>query len=175
MTRTGWLVAASFLAATAPAGRSAIAAETPSNPCAGLTVAHVVVRTEEHKLYLCGKDQAVASTYDVRLARNGVGKTRAGDGKVPLGSYPLGRPRPSKKYGTFVSIGFPLPDQRRHGYTGGDVGVHGPDRRVRWLGRLVNTFDTTDGCVGLASDREMDEIAAWLRRTSAARIILAQR
>lgn len=58
--------------------------------------------------------------------------------------------------------------------TGGSVGVHGPDRRVRWLGRLVNTFDTTDGCVGLATDREMDEIVAWLQRTKAGRIVLLE-
>ena len=159
----------------APTDRSAAAAEARTGPCAELTGAHVVVRTVEHKLYLCDQDRAVASSYGVRLARNGVGKTRTGDRKVPLGIYPLGRPRPSKKYGTFVAIGFPLPEQRRRGYTGGDVGVHGPDRRVRWLGRLVNTFDTTDGCVGLSSDREMDEIAAWVRQTGAGRIVLTER
>lgn len=175
MTSKGWLMAASLVLAEALSGRSAAAAPALTDACAELTFAHVVVRAEEHRLYLCAKDRTVVSTYSVRLARNGVGKTRAGDGKVPIGTYPLGRPRPSKKYGTFVPIGFPLPEQRRRGYTGGDVGIHGPDRRVRWLGRLVNTFDTTDGCVGVASDREMDEIAAWLRRMAVDRIVLAER
>jgi murein L,D-transpeptidase YafK len=175
MTSSGWLITASLLFAGTSLGRSAAAADGLTDPCAELSFAHVVVRTEEHRLYLCAKDRTVVSSYPVRLARNGVGKTRAGDGKVPIGTYPLGRPRPSKKYGTFVPIGFPLPEQQRRGYTGGDVGIHGPDRRVRWLGRLVNTFDTTDGCVGVASDREMDEIAAWLRRKAVDRIVLVER
>src|SRR6187455_15135 len=147
MVRPVWLVGASLLALTGPVPRHATAGEVPPAPCAALTVPHVEVRTAEHKLYLCDRGRAVASRFDVRLARNGIGKTRTGDKKVPLGTYPLGQPRASKKYGTFVPIGFPLPEQRRRGYTGGDVGVHGPDRRVRWLGGLVNTFDTTDGCV----------------------------
>jgi hypothetical protein len=168
-------VGALVLALLTPIHPSAAAEEAPPSPCATLTVPHVEVRTAAHKLYLCDRERAVASSFDVRLARNGVGKTRTGDKKVPLGSYPLGQPRRSKQYGTFVPIGFPLPEQRRRGYTGGDVGVHGPDRRVRWLGGLVNTFDTTDGCVGLASDQEMDSLTAWLRRSGAHRIILVDR
>ncbi len=35
---------------------------------------------------------------------------------------------------------------------------------MRWLGALVNLFDTTDGCVGIATDSEMGAIAEWLRR-----------
>jgi len=175
MTRQVWPVGAFVLALIGPIQQSATAEEAPPSPCAALAEPHVAVRTAAHKLYLCDKDGAVAAGFGVRLARNGVGKTRTGDKKVPLGSYPLGEPRRSKQYGTFVPIGFPLPEQRRRGYTGGDVGVHGPDRRIRWLGGLVNTFDTTDGCVGLASDQEMDTLAAWLRRSGAHRIILVDR
>jgi hypothetical protein len=34
-----------------------------------------------------------------------------------------------------------------------------PDRRVRWLGSLV---DTTNGCVGIATDGEMKDLATWI-------------
>jgi hypothetical protein len=44
---------------------------------------------------------------------------------------------------------------------------------VRWLGRLVNTFDSTDGCVGIATDEQMESIAAWVRRLKASQIVLA--
>jgi murein L,D-transpeptidase YafK len=114
----------------------------------------------------------LVTDFEVRLAHDGTGKTKEGDGRIPLGSYPLGAPRPSKRYGTFIPIGYPTPAQRAKGYTGGSLGVHGPDRRVKWLGRLVNTFDTTDGCVGLAKDDEMDVIASWIRRRHAGTILL---
>jgi murein L,D-transpeptidase YafK len=150
---------------------SASAPAAAPDPCASTAAAHLSVRASEHRLYLCEGGKAMRS-FGVRLAKDGLGKTRDGDGKLPVGAYPLGRPRPSKQYGTFIPIGYPTPEQRRRGYTGGSVGVHGPDRRVRWLGDLVNTFDSTDGCVGLATDDEMDQIATWVRRVRAERIVI---
>lgn len=150
-------------------------ARAGQGPCGTLASAHLAVWAGEHRLYLCGAAGKLERSYSVRLASEGLGKSRAGDGKLPLGTYSLGAPRASEKYGTFIPIGYPTRDQQRRGYTGSGVGVHGPDRRVRWLGRLVNTFDTTDGCVGLATDEQMAEIAAWVRRARASRIVLQER
>ena len=55
----------------------------------------------------------------------------------------------------------------RPGYTGGDIGVHGPHRWVRWLGSLVNTVDSSDGCVGLDTDDEINTIADWVKKVRA--------
>jgi hypothetical protein len=145
-----------------------MATDSPRPPCSG-TDAHLVVDAGEHALWLCAGAQQVRR-FGVRLGVGGVGKRREGDDKVPLGVYGLGRPRASRAYGIFIPIGYPTEAQRRQGYTGGGVGVHGPDRRVRWLGRLTNSFDTTSGCVGLATDEEMAAIAAWVRRSKAGRI-----
>jgi murein L,D-transpeptidase YafK len=140
-------------------------------PCVADPAPHVLVRARDHRLWLCDQGRP-ARSYGVRLAKNGAGKASAGDGKIPLGAYPLGAPRPSKKYGTFIPIGYPTREQAARGLSGGSVGIHGPDRRVRWLGRLVNVFDTTDGCIGVATDGEMKEIAAWLHTARARRIRL---
>jgi hypothetical protein len=43
---------------------------------------------------------------------------------------------------------------------------------VKWLGGLVNTFDLSDGCVGLARDAEIERIATWVREASARTIEL---
>jgi len=102
-------------------------------------------------------------TFSVRVGKHGTGKRREGDENTPLGRYGLGDPRPSRSYGTFVPVAYPTTDQRRQEFTGGAVRVHGPDRRLRWLGRFVNVFDTTDGCIGVATDTEMHELAQWLR------------
>ena len=128
--------------------------------------ARIVVDTAAHRLALCERDREVAS-FSVRLGRGGVGKTTEGDHKTPRGTYPLGEPRKSERYGTFIPVGYPTAEERRRGYTGGDIGIHGPHRWVRWMGSLVNSFDLSDGCVGLASDAEMARIAGWVRASGA--------
>lgn len=127
--------------------------------------AKVVVDLEKHVLALCEKGAALAS-FSVRLGRGGVGKTKEGDGKTPVGTYPLGEPRTSSRFGIFIPIGFPTEEQKKKGYSGSDVGVHGPHRLLRWLGSLVNTFDSSDGCVGLARDSDIQKIGDWVRSAS---------
>jgi murein L,D-transpeptidase YafK len=124
----------------------------------------VVVELDAHIMTLCDKGKPV-ETFDVRLGSGGVGKRKEGDGKTPVGTYPLGSPRASATYGLFVPIGYPTAEQRKQGYTGGAVGIHGPHRRVEWMpGWMVNAFDTSDGCVGLATDAAMSRVVAWVRK-----------
>jgi len=125
---------------------------------------HVVVDTGRHELTLCEAQGTAARTFSVRLGHEGVGKSREGDGKTPLGDYPLGPAVRSEAYGLFLPIGYPTPAQRRAGLTGSAIGVHGPARGARWAGPLVNLFDTTDGCVGIATDDEMTVIAEFVRQ-----------
>ena len=140
-------------------------------PCDTTPDAHIVVAAEAHRLWLCAGLREVKS-YWVRLARKGLGKRKAGDAMLPLGSYLLGAPRESPRFGLFIPIGYPSPQQATLGYTGSDIGIHGPHRALRWLGQLVNTFDTTAGCVGVATDGEMTEIAGFARQYRAQRITI---
>jgi hypothetical protein len=144
------------------AASASVRAADPDRPvCGDDSHPHVAVGSATHRLSLCDAGAVVAS-FSVRLARKGIGKTIAGDGKLPFGTYALGGPRPSKQFGIFIPIGYPTPEQAAQSYTGGSIGVHGPGRGVRWLGHLVNLFDTTDGCVGIATDDEMKRIAEWV-------------
>ncbi len=119
-------------------------------------------------MWLC--DGSSARSYRIRLGLGGTGKRREGDQKVPLGRYALSKPRVSAKYGLFIPIGYPTAEQRTQGFTGSAVGIHGPSRGLRWLGKLVNLLDTTDGCIGVATDPEMAVIADWVRQKRAATI-----
>jgi murein L,D-transpeptidase YafK len=150
--------------ATIP-GRSAEA------DCSSSSGAVVVVETKKHTLTLC-KSGRVVQSFGVRLGKHGTGKSREGDGKTPLGRYPLGGAVPSADYGLFLPIGYPTPEQRKLGYTGSAVGVHGPARRVRWLGSWVNAFDLTDGCVGIATDDEMKVVAEFVGKQGAHEIMI---
>lgn len=158
-----------FVAVTSGAGDADRALTI--EPCVHANAALAVVRATEHRLYAC-ETGAIVRSYGIRLGRHGTGKMRAGDGKTPLGTYPLGVPRASKDYGTFIPIGYPTAQQARRGLTGGAIGLHGPLRSVRWLGRAVNWFDTSDGCIGVATDDEMSILARWVRSKQPRTIVI---
>lgn len=126
----------------------------------------VLVETAEHRLALC-EAGAVAAVFPVALGSAGTGKRAEGDRRTPLGAYALGAPRPSAAYGTFVPIGYPTPEQRRAGFSGGHVGIHGPARSMRRAGRLNTSADWTAGCVALGSDAEASAVAAFVARRRA--------
>src|SRR2546426_2950671 len=76
----------------------------------------VVVNATAHQLSLCEDGQAVAR-HRVALGAGGLGKRKQGDAKTPLGLYPLGAPRPSQLFGTFVPVGYPTGAQQQRGFT----------------------------------------------------------
>jgi murein L,D-transpeptidase YafK len=132
----------------------------------------VAIDTARHRLWTCANGRA-AGEYTVALGSGGVGKTQQGDAKVPIGEYALGQPRGSSRFHTFIPVGYPTAEQRRRGYTGGDVGVHGPARGYEKLPASINTStDWTLGCIAVGSDEEIDAIAAWVRRTGAKTIAI---
>jgi len=123
----------------------------------------ILVQASKHQMYLCENSKVIA-TYNVRLPAKGLGKQKAGDKKLPLGIYKLGHPRKSEKFGIFIPIGYPTQAQQQLGYTGDNIGIHGPGRWVRFLGEIINWFDTTSGCVGIATDVQMNAIAEWVKK-----------
>lgn len=140
------------------------------DPCKG-GEPYIHVSTARHRLWLCEAGIGKRS-YRVRLGKGGIGKKEEGDGKTPLGKYDLDEPRPSEIAGTFIPIKYPTKKQKEQGYTGASVGIHGPYRCWTWFGPFVDMFDNTDGCVRLATDKEMAEITDWLSRTGATTVVI---
>lgn len=131
-----------------------------SNPC-GSQGATIIVDTKKDKLFLCSKDK-VEAKYSIAIGRKGTGKKKQGDRKSPLGTYPLGKPRPSEKFHTFIPIGYPTDSQKERGYTGNAIGLHGPHESFRWLGGVTAWVDWTQGCIAVGTAREIQEIAVWV-------------
>lgn len=167
LARLGSTFAAAVFMACLPLPSSA-----ETNPCSALAEAHVAVDVTSHELFLCIDRKQTGVGLQIRIGRNGVGKQKEGDGKTPLGVYSLGHMRSSRRYGWFIPIGYPSIQQKRMGFTGGAVGIHGPDRRVAWLGKVVNWLDTTDGCIGLAYDNDVKKVGSWALMTKARRVRL---
>jgi murein L,D-transpeptidase YafK len=121
----------------------------------------LLVDTAAHELKLCEKGVALRA-FRVALGSGGTGKARTGDDKTPLG-YPLGTPRPSGRFGVFIPVRYPTKEQLAKGLTGGDVGIHGPDRHFAQLGAATTWVDWTAGGVAVGSDEAIQAIAAWVK------------
>jgi L,D-peptidoglycan transpeptidase YkuD (ErfK/YbiS/YcfS/YnhG family) len=138
--------------------------------CQG-TATEMVVDTANHHLFLCEKGVQKAD-YKVALGSGGIGKEKQGDAKTPLGVYPLSPGRHSESFHTFIYLGYPTKDQRAKGYTGNDVGVHGPARSTAALGAINVSSDWTLGCIAVESDAAIDAIAGWMKQASCTSIRL---
>jgi hypothetical protein len=147
------------LAPTAPETPAASVAPASWCPDTGNVVA---VITRKRELWLC-RDGAVAARFEVSLGQGGLDKRKKGDRRTPLGTYALGTPRPSGKFGLFIPIAYPTPEQAAQGQTGGDVGIHGPPRKLPEPAYPSTAYDWTLGCVATGTDSEIQAIADFVR------------
>src|SRR5262249_61666326 len=108
-------------------------AQAGPGPCGTPREGNLVVMSVERRVTLCDERREVKS-FKVRLARNGSGKLRAGDARLPLGTYKLGVPRDSEKYGLFIPIGYPTAKQAAAGRHRDGHRGHGPPRATGRLG-----------------------------------------
>lgn len=147
-----------------------LATMAPPAPCADKGTALFVDATER-TLWLCEEGKAVEAL-PVALGKGGLDKRVKGDARVPLGEYPLGSPVPSKSFHLFIPVGYPTASQRRKGFSGSAIGVHGPLRG--YAGPISTTIDWTLGCIAVGTDAEIARVAGWIERTKARRIIIAE-
>jgi murein L,D-transpeptidase YafK len=134
---------------------------TPPAPCPE-TGNVVAVSTRKRELWLC-RDGAVAARFEVALGQGGLDKRKKGDRRTPLGTYALGTPRPSGRYGVFIPVLYPTAEQAAQGHTGGDVGIHGPPRKLPEPEYPTTAYDWTLGCVATGTDSEIQAIADFVR------------
>jgi murein L,D-transpeptidase YafK len=130
----------------------------------------VAVRTATHELTLCSAGVAVGR-FPVALGRGGTGKRQAGDALTPVGTYRLGAPRPSARFGTFIPIAYPTRSQARAGFTGAGVGIHGPPRGWDEAALPSTAVDWTLGCIATGSDDAVRAIANFVQRRRAIVVI----
>jgi murein L,D-transpeptidase YafK len=156
-------VLGSRVAALVATASSSLACAEPIRCAATATI---VVETRSHRMALCEHGEAIR-TLPVAIGGGGTDKRREGDRKTPLGSYGLDPVLPSTKFHRFIGIRYPTADQAARGFTGSAVGIHGPSRKHSWMGSVRNWIDWTDGCIAVATDEEIDDVAAWLARAKA--------
>lgn len=133
-----------------------------ADPLGGMRADSILVQKKAHTLTLY-RQGAVIRTYSVALGRGGIGpKVRAGDDRVPEGTYRITGRNPHSAFHLALRVGYPTPEQRREARVrginpGGDIMIHGIRNGLGWAGRLQRRIDWTRGCIAV-TDPEMDEI-----------------
>ena len=142
------------------------AAAWAQEPCSGKSRNHIEVDSKTGEFFLCN-DGHVEKKYWVSIGRGGADKKTKGDHRTPLGKYRLDTPRDSDRFYKFIPILYPTKKQIREGYTGGDIGIHGPDKHFSWLYKLNTWVNWTNGCIALSSEKEVSEIIDWIDQNNA--------
>lgn len=171
------IVAASSLgslASPSPLGDDACA----SLPPASTAGARVVYLKSEHRLCLFEPDGSVHS-WPASHGREQGKKRFEGDGRTPEGRYMVSAARHSQRFGLFMPISYPNADDAHSARAagrppGGAVGIHGPQRWYRFLGRAQALIDHSDGCIVMDAD-SMQELARRVTKATPIEILSAPR
>lgn len=129
------------------------------------------IHSTKRTLNIC-KQGSVVKTFKIAIGNNGVGKKHAGDNKTPLGLYRLAYPRKSTQFKVFIPILYPTSKQMAAGYTGRDVGIHGPTQSSHlsnWLGNLPRA---TRGCVAVGKNNYIEYVANWVKANPGTRVLI---
>jgi murein L,D-transpeptidase YafK len=132
----------------------------------------VLVDTASRTLCLCNRGE-MQGQFRVALGRGGVAKQAEGDGRTPIGAYGLSEARPSSRFGLFLPVGYPTPEQEKLGYTGSAVGVHGPHVAFFWLRHATVWLNWTAGCIAVGTQSDIEAIAEWVHSTGAREIVIS--
>lgn len=129
------------------------------------------VHTSKRILNIC-KHGNVVKTFKVALGYKGIGKKRAGDNKTPIGLYRLAYPRKSNQFKVFIPILYPTSSQAAAGYTGRDVGIHGPTQSSRAFSWLNNLPGSTRGCVAVGKNSYIEYVAKWVKANPGTKVLI---
>ena len=129
------------------------------------------VHTTKRMLTIC-KHGSVVKTFKVALGYKGIGKKHAGDNKTPIGLYGLAHPRKSSQFKIFIPILYPTTKQAAAGYTGRDVGIHGPTQSPGLLSWLNNLPNSTRGCIAVGKNNYIEYVANWVKSNPGAKVLI---
>ena len=129
------------------------------------------VHTTKRILNIC-KHGTVIKTFNIALGYKGIGKKQAGDNKTPIGLYGLAHPRKSNQFKVFIPILYPTTKQLAAGYTGRDVGIHGPTQSSPLLSWINNLPGSTRGCIAVGKNNHIEYVANWVKSNPGAKVLI---
>lgn len=122
----------------------------------------ILIGKSAHTMTLMSHGQTL-KTYHVALSTAPVGaKERAGDHKVPEGNYTIDEKKPVSRFDLALHISYPNAADRARAKKlgvdpGGEIEIHGLEKKYAWMGALHRQKDWTNGCIAV-TDAEIEEI-----------------
>ena len=143
------LIIAGFFSITSPDQ------ELSKTICKKYDMNHIEYDSKHNQLSICVKKKPIQS-FRASHGSMGMGKKKRGDRKTPVGLYTIQKPRKSSSvWRTFIHIDYPTKSQKKKGYTGSTVGLHGPHKFFPYLNDKVN-FGA--GCIVVSKNSDIDAI-----------------
>lgn len=126
------------------------------------SVDRILVEKSKRRMQLyCGNN--VVKTYKIALGKNPIGhKEKQGDFKTPEGIYKITGKNPQSQFYKSLRISYPnqqdiICAKKNCVNPGGDIMVHGLNKKSAWIGKAHTNMDWTHGCIAV-SNEEIEEI-----------------
>ena len=123
----------------------------------------IIVLKSQHTLTLLSHGKPI-KTYKVALGTDGSGpKEHQGDHKTPEGKYIIDAKNPKSRFHLALHVSYPNAADKAHAKAqglppGGDIMIHGVEKKYEYLGSLQHNYDWTDGCIALTNP-EIEEVS----------------
>jgi murein L,D-transpeptidase YafK len=123
----------------------------------------IIVVKSQHRMTLLSHGKPI-KVYQVALGGGGLEpKQRAGDARTPEGHYTLDSKNTSSRFHIAFHISYPNDADRARAKKagvspGGDIMIHGVEKKYESLGSLQHDYDWTEGCIALTNP-EIEEFA----------------
>jgi murein L,D-transpeptidase YafK len=123
----------------------------------------IVVVKSEHKMTLYARGVPI-KVYQVALGTGGLDpKQREGDNKTPEGKYILDAKNTTSRFHIAFHVSYPNSADKARAKAqdvppGGDIMIHGVEKKYEYLGALQHSYDWTEGCIALTNP-EIEEFA----------------
>jgi murein L,D-transpeptidase YafK len=124
---------------------------------------HILVVKSQHTLTLLSHGKPI-KVYKVALGAGGAGaKEHQGDHKTPEGNYTIDAKNLQSRFHLALHVSYPnAADKARAGAQhlppGGDIMIHGVEKKYEYLGALQHDYDWTDGCIAVTNP-EIEELS----------------
>jgi murein L,D-transpeptidase YafK len=123
----------------------------------------IIVVKHQHKMTLLAHGVPI-KVYQIALGTGGLGpKQSQGDNKTPEGKYIIDSKNMNSRFHIAFHISYPnIADKARAKSLGvapgGDIMIHGVEKKYEYLGSLQHNYDWTEGCIALTNP-EIEEFS----------------
>jgi murein L,D-transpeptidase YafK len=124
----------------------------------------IIVVKSQHTMTLLAHGKPI-KVYRVALGTGDAGpKEHQGDHKTPEGKYIIDSRNSNSRFHLALHVSYPNAADKAHAKAqglppGGDIMIHGVEKKYEYLGAIQHNYDWTDGCIAVTNS-EIEEIWA---------------